>query len=247
MVLSVIEDRAHEIWSFIQNGPADYRQDKRGPAYAFRVGPAAQRRLSEIISVPLDLWQGEPNVVNCKLRLHVNQALHACLDDFETTGQLYSWIVAEWGGVKKGRSTVQGWALQHQEWRASHYDPAILMVHAGTVGFGRISSWSKIFAFAQPGHHAIYDSRVAVSLNLALEYLGEPARFFIPQSQSKLVQRVRGRLMATAQPLLGYSDYLLWLTATREQSILGGDPVDFLNLEATTFTRAPMLAQTFAD
>nr|WP_313391183.1 hypothetical protein [Brevundimonas diminuta] len=100
---------------------------------------------------------------------------------------------------------------------------------------------------------AIYDSRVAVALNIALYRCGETARFFMPASKiyhpkggaprPNAVARARQAL--GREHHLGYRDYLVWAKAVREQLQAGPDPADLLAIEARLFAAAPAMAEDF--
>lgn len=234
---SMLQARALEIWQLIQAYDAPY---------AWSVGPKARAKLEEILDRPVACWQAStPAEVNRGLRTLMRDVLNDPATDAVTAGRLYGWIVADWGGVRRNRSEVEGWAAPSFGWHAG-YDDAVLLAYADRVGAKRISSWSKVFAFAAPDRQAIYDSRVAVALNLALEHLGESERFFMPPSRvvrgkdgayrPNAVARARARMNGKAR--LGYRDYLAWLDSVRS-----GDGSDFLTVEASLFSNAPAMAE----
>ena len=73
---------------------------------------------------------------------------------------LARWIVNEWGGIRQNkRETIQRYIKQSQ-------------LNCPATPFKGISSYSKVYAIARPQTFAIYDSRVAASLN-ALQVLDE--------------------------------------------------------------------------
>lgn len=232
---------ALQIWDYVNGHDA---------AYDWAVGPTAQHRLNAILGRQLpwsDLGAGAEQ--NRKLRSIVNSALHDPETDAGRTAELYQWIVCDWGGVKAGRAAVGSWAAADFGWRPS-YDEARLTAFIDQMGARRVSSWSKIFAFAAPDRHAIYDSRVAVALNLALEHLGKPERFFMPASKvyvdrngearPNAVARARHRLQG--QTTSGYREYITLLKAVQAGTAKRGDAVDFLTIEAKLFAAAPLMA-----
>ncbi|HEV2081797.1 MAG TPA: hypothetical protein VGR32_05005 [Brevundimonas sp.] len=233
---TMLQARALEIWQVIQGYDAPY---------AWSVGPKARAKLEDILGRPVACWQAStPADVNRSLRTLMRDVLNDPATDAVTAGRLYGWIVADWGGVRRNRSEVETWAAPSFGWHAG-YDDAVLLAYADRVGVKRISSWSKVFAFAAPDRHAIYDSRVAVALNLALEQLGETERFFMPPSRvvrgkdgayrPNAVARARARMKGEGR--LGYRDYLSWL-----ESVRFADGQDFLTIEATLFAVAPEMA-----
>lgn len=234
---------ALQIWDYVNAQDA---------AYDWNVGLTAQQRLDAILGRQLP-WSeiGAGAEQNRRLRSIVNTALHAEGANAAHAAALYEWIVCDWGGVKAGRATVGSWAGPEFGWHQS-YDEARLVSFIDQMGRRRVSSWSKIFAFAAPDRHAIYDSRVAVALNLALEHLGKPERFFMPASKvyvdrnrvarPNAVARARQRLQGPAP--LGYRDYLRVMRAVRAGTAKRGEAVDFLTIESKLFAAAPVMAET---
>jgi len=233
---------ALDIWDYVNAHEA---------AYDWNVGPKAQQRLDAILGQQLP-WSkmGAGAQQNRQLRLIVHEALHAEGKDVSHAAALYQWIVCDWGGVKAGRATVGSWAGPEFGWHQA-YDEACLVSFSDQMGRRRVSSWSKIFAFAAPDRHAIYDSRVAVALNLALEHLGKSERFFMPPSKvyvdrngvarPNAVARARERLRGPAS--LGYSDYLRFMSAVRAGTENRPGVADFLTVESKLFAVAPVMAE----
>ena len=240
--LEMLTSRALEIWGVIQ---------AHETPYDWKVGPKARVKLDAILGRPAPCWNsGDAAQVNQDLR----SFLATTLSDTETgrakAAQLYGWIVADWGGVRRNRQDVEAWAGLGTGWHGDYGDE-VLLAYADRVGTKRISSWSKVFAFAAPDRHAIYDSRVAVALNLALEQLGEAERFFMPASRvargADGVDRpnsvARARVRLRGGEALGYREYLAWLGEVRLQSSKRGEPVDYLRVESVLFATAPTIAE----
>lgn len=228
--------RALEIWNAVD-----------AVEYEWSIGKRARERFSQLTGLPIEARQGETSMA---LNRRVRHLVHAVLRDGGTTHEhaadLYDWIVAEWGGVKAGRDGVRAWASPDVGWHGGYQDHTLLAFADGQAG-KRISSWSKIFAYAAPDDHAIYDSRVAVALNIALHRCGETARFFMPESKIYRPKSGAPRPNAVARARqtlgrdhgLGYRDYLVWAKAVREQLQAQGEPVDLLTIEARLFAAAP--------
>jgi hypothetical protein len=237
--------RALEIWDYIRATEATYE---------WQVGPKARAKLELIFEGPVSCWRSEDaGELNRNLRKFITELLNNPKTDSEKIAQLYGWIVADWGGVHRGRAEVEAWSVKN--WHP-HYRDEPLLIFADEAGNKRVSSWSKVFAFAAPDRHAIYDSRVAVALNLALENLNEQHRFFMPPSrvnrvggvpQPNAVARARDRLKShgTKGLPLGYRHYLTWAGAVRDQTRARGDSVDLLTIESTLFASAPLMAAEF--
>ena len=235
----MLSQRALEIWAVIQA----YEMP-----YDWNVGKASRAKLDEILGRPAPCWSGyDATQVNRGLRSFLAATLNDSKTEYAKAAQLYGWIVADWGGVRRNRQVVEGWAGHATGWHGDYSDD-VLLAYSDQVGTQRISSWSKVFAFAAPDRHAIHDSRVAVALNLALEHLGESKRFFMPASRvartadgafrPNAVARARARLRG--KEVLGYRQYLLWLAALRSLSEAEG--LDNLHIESTLFATAPVMA-----
>lgn len=233
----MLERRALEIWGVVQ---------AYDTPYDWAVGPKAWASLNDILGETASCWaNADAATTNRNLRELLTGALNDPDTDYDTAGRIYGWIVADWGGVRRNRQAVEAWSQPANGWHGRYGDD-VLLAFADRVGATRVSSWSKVFAFAAPDRHAIYDSRVAVALNLALEQLGEADRFFMPPSRivrgkdgvsrPNAVARARARLRGGER--LGYREYLAWLAAVRAQSA----GVDFLTIEASLFANAPRMA-----
>lgn len=239
--LEMLTRRALEIWDVIQAHETHYD---------WKVGPKARVKLDAILGRPAPCWNGgDAAQVNRNLRSLLATTLNDAEADRAKAAQLYGWIVADWGGVRRNRQDVEAWAVLENGWHGDYGDE-VLLAYADRVGTKRISSWSKVFAFAAPDRHAIYDSRVAVALNLALEQLGEAERFFMPASRvtrgadgvdrPNSVARARARLRGGEA--MGYREYLAWLGQVRLQSRKHGEMIDYLRVESVLFATAPTLA-----
>lgn len=100
----------------------------------------------------------------------------------------------------------------------------------------RISSWSKLLAFADSKKYAIYDARTSVALNCALQNLGDTRRFYMPDGQNKLIKAAQRCLSSgIRQPRLKYIEYMEILNAVIKhqlsQSILDAEMTIFANSE----------------
>lgn len=154
---------------------------------------------------------------------------------------LAAWIIKDWGGISGGRRSddVDPLKLWSEALHGFGSDQITAFVQA--QGNKRVSSWSKLLAFADASTYAIYDTRVAVTLNIALKALGDERRFHLPQGRNDIVARAAAVLGKARDPL-GYLDYLAFLRAVvtqREQT--------FLSAETRLFAIAPQLAESFMD
>lgn len=144
--------------------------------------------------------------------------------------QLSDWIVRDWGKIKQEPSFAWAEALLG-------FAPATVEQFLSERGVDRISSWSKLLAFADSDRYAIYDTRVAIALNIGLRAIGETRQFHLPDGRNVIVTRAASALGKVKRPL-GYLDYLSLLRAMvseRGQTLLSA--------ETTLFAAAPHMAE----
>lgn len=114
----------------------------------------------------------------------------------ERRADLMEWIVHDWGRITRGRKSTRAWTYELRSFHPNDIEKFISFYHKR-----RISSWSKIIAFADQRHHAIYDSRTSVSLNVILDKLDLPYRFFMPESRNTelpaVIDDVRQKVIST--------------------------------------------------
>lgn len=180
------------------------------------------------ISEPLD-----PVERNLALRKRI--ALKLASAGVEELYPLFVGIVRGWGrigGGKKGKDDpLRAWAQELEG-----FAPETVKRFLDKWGVERVSSWSKILAFADSERYAIYDTRVALTLNIGLRAIGDCRQFHLPVSRSKLVFRASAVLGTVDRPL-GYLDYLAFLRAVVSQRA-----ETLLSAETALFAAAPPLA-----
>lgn len=100
--------------------------------------------------------------------------------------ELTQFIVKEWGGIKtNSRNTLTAYAKL-----SANYLPQ---------NISGVASWSKVLGIIDPDKFAIYDARVAVSLN-ALQLLSKPeTRYFFPYLQG------RNNIVGNSTKKIGFS------------------------------------------
>lgn len=92
--------------------------------------------------------------------------------------------IEDWGGIRKNREAlIEQYALQ----------PASKLISRGSSG---ISSWSKALAIRDPRQFAVYDARVALTLNaLQVILVGRVDFLFpVPPTQNRTIEAARRRL-----------------------------------------------------
>ena len=151
--------------------------------------------------------------------------------------RLAVWIVKQWGGIKRGTDVVPHWCSELSDFSHASIDSFVTK-----MGNARISSWSKVVAFASPSTDAIYDARTAVSINCALYSLGIKDGFFMPVGRNKDIVPASNFIMRNGFNLrYGYREYIGLL---RYISAINGN-TDILDVEMVLFANAPSVAKSF--
>ncbi|MDO1510036.1 MULTISPECIES: hypothetical protein [unclassified Neisseria] len=104
-----------------------------------------------------------------KKNLQLRQQLHEHwkVSSLEKREKLAKWYVKNWGGIRTNdKNTISGYA---------ELEPQDLIKRKGITG---ISSWSKVLSIVEPRTYAIFDSRVAFSLNALLLQGKYKSKFF---------------------------------------------------------------------
>jgi hypothetical protein len=150
--------------------------------------------------------------------------------------EIAKWVVNEWGGIRRNkRKTIQRYIKQSE------------LVTPPTP-FKGISTYSKIYAIAKPQTFAIYDSRVAASLN-ALQMLegassGDRLAFPYRKGRNRTITRFQKRFNLARlerdgwRPIKPAEAYRVYLSVLR----LGEKGAD-----AETLQKREMLLFAMAD
>jgi hypothetical protein len=154
----------------------------------------------------------------------------------EKSSELQTWYVKYWGGVKTNRESTFEDYLQ-----TSSED---LIKKRGEKG---IASWSKMLSVRDPSAFAIYDARVALSLNtISLKKSSKPNLFFpqLPSRNKKIVEaQAFIKKYAKSKNLNSesefYSHYLCFL---RQAVSDCGNQFDMQTAEMVLFANAEDLA-----
>ena len=164
----------------------------------------------------------------------------------EKKQKLIRWIIHDWGRITRGRRTSIEWAYELNSFSRAEIKKFIERHHKS-----RISSWSKVLAFADQDHDAIYDSRTSVSLNVIFDEMDVPYRFYMPQSRnidlppviSHVQQRVQASFRGSARNRYRtYLDYIRLLEAIKERCSV----VDITEIEMRLFAHAEIFARRYA-
>ena len=119
--------------------------------------------------------------MNRRLRELISPYLKS--SDQELTAQLAIWIVKQWGGIHRGTNSIPKWCRD-----LSGFNHKAVASFVSQIGIARISSWSKIIAFAEPTTYAIYDARTTIAINCRLHDIGYREGFFMPTGRNTHVE-----------------------------------------------------------
>jgi len=175
-----------------------------------------------------------------------NRRLRECVSSYLSPQQerdlrqkIACWIVSDWGGIKRGSDKISDWSTKLDD-----YSPERIDAFVKKMGKHRISSWSKMLAFAQPDTQAIYDARTAVAINCILFNMGYRIGFYMPSGRNKQIEPVRKALYwRIFRECFGYHDYVRLLEAIVETT----EASDILEVEMALFANAPMIASAFSE
>jgi hypothetical protein len=206
----------------------------RGQQFDYNVTQAARSSLQRYVHDQdhKSIFEDEnPSVVNHKLRTVLKPYLH----DPSTLQPLARWIVSDWGGIRRGLDAIPLWLKD-----LDNFSAAATLAFASRYGTERVSSWSKILAFALPDDYAVYDARVAAALNCGLASINDDRWFKVPPSQSTVINEwASSRNDLNVKRKRGYLDYMEIVRGRAEsdksKSILG--------LEMMLFSNAPILVR----
>jgi hypothetical protein len=205
--------------------------------YNFRTGSKTQMRLRAILDLPRDFFLPHPEHLNLPLRQELASHLRAC---DEQSVALARWIIIDWGHISGGlATTIPEWMRELDDFNDERTADFI-----ADKGAYRISSWSKLLAFADHKWHAIYDARTSVALNCALRNLGDNRQFQMPLGRNRVINAAQRHLLKDAtktRQFVGYAAYIELLRSIVKYKM--SDSI--LAAEMVIFANAPRVAQEF--
>lgn len=178
---------------------------------------------------------------NIELKWHL--AKHWASAALDEKIRIATWIVSDWGGIRRNAEmTILAYVNQADAER-----PA--------TPFTGISSYSKVLAIKDPDRYAIFDARVAASIN-AIQILGVSRKkqnpsnslaFAIPAGRNSVVTDFRNNIGSLASLARGgftpveadttFGTYLRLLSEVKRR--VGS--LSLLQIEMVLFARAPSL------
>lgn len=182
---------------------------------------------------PLD----ERAVANRNLRQLISPLLRG--NDPAVAETLAAWVVRDWGGIRRGVDETRIWSSELQA-----YSSEAVAKFIDRMGTRRISSWSKLLAFALPDQHAIYDARTSVAINCALAQIGIDKGFFMPMGRNQTIGPAHMKLALEGFGVsYGYREYIRLLEAMARLSTSS----DILAMEMLLFANAPLIAMNYCN
>lgn len=169
---------------------------------------------------------------NKQLKMRLNNAWHR--GSHSQRLLLAKWVVNVWGGVRRNKESTIELYVQRVSKRKQR------------VPFGGISSYSKILSISNPNRYAIYDARVAASLNaIQLRAGSDPVVYFpIPAGQNDAVKRLAGDLpIKTSIAVRRDEAYSAYLEVLREVRTKMNQNCRLCELEMVLFAVAPRLSR----
>jgi hypothetical protein len=166
--------------------------------YAWKVGGAAWRTLG----TGFDHQKYSDNLPRQNIALKLHLAEHWASSLLNEKLRISKWIVKDWGGINRNSDMkILGYVNQADAER-----PA--------TPFDGISSYSKIFGIKDPLRYAIYDARVAASLNAIQLLLMRERRlqspdmlaFSVPLGRNQMVNLFCSTAFPVALTRLGFID-----------------------------------------
>lgn len=185
------------------------------------------------------LPRGNAYAQNVALKLQLSN-LYATADD-HIRQEMTEYYIAKWGGIRRNtQENISIYAL----------DAPASLIARGSRG---IASWSKALCIRRPNEYAIYDARVALSLN-CLQITGPvnlPMRFPLLLGQNKLIS-------LGSRMVLRYASVHGWPAAREGDFYRGYNNVlssaaqllgaNLYTLEMLLFAKAPeLLQEAFPD
>jgi hypothetical protein len=158
-----------------------------------------------------------------------------------------NWIVHDWGRITRGRKSSVDWTYDLGSFKPSETDEFVKKLHKN-----RISSWSKILAFADQHNHAIYDSRTSVALNVILDAIGNENRFYMPPTRNtafpEVIKHIKAWTVANSKEkprdrYRTYFDYIQLLKDIKETCNVN----DITEIEMRLFALAEDFAKQYAE
>ena len=142
--------------------------------------------------------------------------------DFKIRLEAMRWVIYDWGHIGGERGSEETWPE-----RFGDFKPNVIDSFIEDMWHERIASWSKALAFADSSKYAIYDARVAMSLNSIIDKIGHERKFYMPATRIKdlnylfkIVKAHSKKQNTNKNPqYMGYSEYMGLLNAIVQKEL----------------------------
>jgi len=188
------------------------------------------------LTLDIPFEQGADSLTRANMRL--KRTLHAAWQDAHEARRYDTahWYVARWGGVKRNkRETLEGYVT------ASESD----LLSRGIDG---IATWSKVLVVRGPDRYAIFDARVATSMNALqlIQGIGNPIFFPNLLNQNRTIKQfqkwIRARVLERSRYIPKAEVYPTYLDIMTD--VAKGAGLSSLDeIEMTLFANAETLAR----
>jgi hypothetical protein len=161
---------------------------------------------------------------NIQLRTLLREPLRS--KDVQKRNTAIKWIVYDWGNIPP-KVDENDDRLFKMCTELNDFGDEDVKEFVVKYKIDRIASWSKVLAFADSDKYAIFDARVAMSLNALLDEVNFKRKFYMPQSISKplnnifvaIRKKVNADYKGTKLPYMGYREYTTLLNSAVEQGL----------------------------
>jgi len=129
----------------------------------------------------------DKKIQNIALRGIMRELLHSA--DIAKRNAAIKWVVYDWGKIPSQAEGKKDRLYAMCSEFADYTEEKINDFVTKNKG-SRIASWSKVLAFANSDSYAIFDSRVAMSLNYILDEINYPRKFMMPSAISEPLNKI---------------------------------------------------------
>lgn len=192
----------------------------------------------EHLPVELNIRGNDLYAKNIDLRFQLNSS-YLKSNTFEEKYHLLKWYIYNWGGVKTNDQKT----LELYTSSSPHE-----LIERGSKG---IASWSKALSIINPQEYAIYDARVAMSLNALqiIHNVDNPLHYPPLQSRNKTINNCKDQIQPVIKEWTKVKDqefYQIYLKLLKDVASDLGNDTNHHDIEMLLFAYAEELALSAA-
>ena len=233
--LDVITNLPEQIWAEIKEySGEEWELPKKSESLESIIGKTKTKELYAI-----------NNSAECNVQLREALSPHLKNKDKQVRLSAIDWVVYDWGHVR-------GKSEKHEKWpeQLKNFESDVINEFISANYRSRIASWSKVLGFADSSVYAIYDARVAMSLNAILDKTNYKYRFYMPPPSSpklsglfsNIKNQVAEHFNSKRPSYLGYFDYMDLLNAFVDKKLIP----NVLEAEMRLFAHGMTFAKQYA-